>query len=201
MKKIIETEVVTFDELTPEQQNKVLDNLRDINTHPDWHEDQIYSYKKLLGYMGFEGVTISFSGFSSQGDGASFNATHYSYAPGAAEKIKAEAPTDEVFAQCANEIQEIQRRYFYGITGKVFRTSHQYSHENTVTSELFNKHDVWLHDKDDDLFNAAIHKVMRYIYRQLEEEYEYQTSDEAVKETIEANEYFFNPSTCKVAQP
>jgi len=199
MKKVIQTEVVTFDELTPEQQNKVLDNLRDINTNYEWWDDSVDFYKTLLGYIGFEGVEISFSGFSSQGDGASFTATRYSYAKEAADKIKAEAPTDEYFTQCATELQAIQRRNFYGITGSVKRKSYHYSHENTVEAELFKANGDWATEKDHTFFNSAIKSVMRYIYRQLEDEYDYLTSDEAIKETIEANEYFFNPVTCKIA--
>lgn len=37
----------------------------------------------------------------------------------------------------------------------------------------------------------AFRDLARWLYRQLEREYEYQTSDEAIDETILANEYTF----------
>jgi len=196
MKKIIQTEVVTFDELTPQQQAKVLDNLRDINTDFEWWESSYDFYKILLGYMGFEGVEISFSGFSSQGDGASFTADRYSYAKDAVKKIREASPTDTAFTQCA---KEIQHRYFYGITGIVCRKSTMYAHQNTVEAEIFNSKGEWIGQKPEQEFNTIIRRLMKHIYRQLEEEYDDLTSDEQVKEAIEANEYFFNPVTLEIA--
>lgn len=198
MKKTIQTEVCTFDELTPEQQAKCLDKYRNINVEHDWYQWSIDDFTTILQILGFDGIKIGLSGFWSQGDGAHFTAERYAYAKDATKKIQEHAPNETAFLQAAKELQQIQRRHFYSITGKVVKKSHHYEHENTVECELFTSSGDWASEKTHDDFNAVIRSLMRYIYRQLEKEYQYQTSDEAVKDTIEANEYFFNPSTLEI---
>lgn len=63
-----------YNELPEEIQQKVLDEYRYINIeHTEWYEYTIDEYKqKLENEYGFDDVEISFSGFASQGDGASF---------------------------------------------------------------------------------------------------------------------------------
>ncbi len=43
----------------------------------------------------------------------------------------------------------------------------------------------------EDIVTEALRDLARWLYRQLEREYEYLTSDEAVDEAIAANEYTF----------
>lgn len=65
-----------FNELSPEQKQKVLDKNRHYNTDFDWFEESIGEFKTKLEKLGFYDVKVEFSGFSSQGDGASFTAKH-----------------------------------------------------------------------------------------------------------------------------
>ena len=46
----------------------------------------------------------------------------------------------------------------------------------------------------EDIVVDALRDLARWLYRQLEREYEYRTSDDAVDETIAANEYSFTES-------
>lgn len=134
---------------------------------------------------------IYFSGFSSQGDGACFEGT-YRYAKGAAKKIREHAPRDTELHRIADELQEIQRRNFYRLTASMSHRGHC-NHSGCM--------DVSVEDSEDryrDVGDAedAVTQLMRdfadWIYSQLEAEYEYQTSDEAVEEAIRANEYEFD---------
>ena len=43
----------------------------------------------------------------------------------------------------------------------------------------------------------ALRDLARWLYRQLEREYEYLSSDEAVDETIAANQYTFTETGCR----
>ncbi len=66
-----------FNELTPKQQDKVIDKLYDINIdHDTWCEHIIQDYTDKLTALGFYKIKIEYNGFSSQGDGARFTAIH-----------------------------------------------------------------------------------------------------------------------------
>lgn len=63
-------------DLPPDVQEKVIDEHRDWNVEAgyDWWENVYEDWTRRLEELGFNDVEISFSGFSSQGDGASFTA-------------------------------------------------------------------------------------------------------------------------------
>ena len=62
-------------ELPDRVRARVLDNYRQWNVEDnDWFEHVIETWTSLLAELGFDGVEIAFTGFSTQGDGASFTA-------------------------------------------------------------------------------------------------------------------------------
>jgi hypothetical protein len=66
-----------FSELTEKQKEKVLCKNYDINVDGDyWYEHLKDEFETKLKKLGFYKIQIQFSGFSSQGDGASFSAKH-----------------------------------------------------------------------------------------------------------------------------
>ena len=66
-----------FNELNEKQQEKILDKLQDINVdHESWYEHIYEYYESKLKKLGFYDIKFQWSGFSSQGDGASFSAKH-----------------------------------------------------------------------------------------------------------------------------
>ena len=75
--------------------------------------------------------TIYWSGFWSQGDGASFEGT-YKYKKGALKAVKAYCGDAEVH-RIVNGLQDVQRRHFYKLTARMGRGagSNFYSHSNT----------------------------------------------------------------------
>ena len=62
----------TFDELSDHLKEEAIEANRDINTHYDWHDFVIEGFKSDLDDMGVGDVEVQYSGFYSQGDGASF---------------------------------------------------------------------------------------------------------------------------------
>ncbi len=66
-----------FTELSEAQQDKVVDKYDDINVDEDtWYESTYEYYEDKLRALGFYDIKFEFSGFWSQGDGASFTAKH-----------------------------------------------------------------------------------------------------------------------------
>lgn len=63
----------TFDELSPEAKKHAIDSNRDYSTEGyDWWEPIIEGFTENMGEIGVADVDCEFSGFNSQGDGASF---------------------------------------------------------------------------------------------------------------------------------
>ena len=71
--KTVQIELFTFEELTPEVQKKVIEDNRYMNVEFfDWYHLIIENWTGKLEEAGYLEPEILFSGFCSQGDGASF---------------------------------------------------------------------------------------------------------------------------------
>lgn len=156
------------------------------------------------GHKGSE-PRIYFSGFWSQGDGACFEGT-YRYKKGAVAAIKKETgfgykrpdgtvgTGDKELIRIATELQAIQRKHFYKLRAACTLNGHYY-HSGCMGVDVED-----YENKYRDLGDAEVEvrQLMRdfadWIYERLEDEYDYQTSDEAVEESIRVNEYEFYQS-------
>lgn len=144
---------------------------------------------------GREGVDTSpaiyYSGFWSQGDGACFEGS-YSYAKGASKAIRAHAPTDTELHRIADELQALQRRNFYRLTARMKHRGHYY-HSGCMSVDV---DDNETRQKDWLAVEEALTQLMRdfadWIYKQLENEHDWQNADEQVDDNIRANEYTFD---------
>lgn len=212
----IEKTVFKFLELSKKAQERALDKFREWACDDSyWYESIYEDTARIFDILGihserlerWHNVTthksgtrtvkpdISFSGFCSQGDGASFEGT-WNYKRGMVKAIKAYAPQDSELQEIAEGLQEMQRRYFYKLTARMVRRDSHYCHENTIGFEFELDGDTWRNISDDVTggIEKYMRRLMRWIYRQLEAEYNYQTSDEAITESIEANDYEFDES-------
>lgn len=210
MPKVIELTVYTFDELDERIKQRVLEKYRDLNVDDNWWD---YTYEDVVRMGAVLGIEIGertqssthgrtwketdiyFQCNSSQGDGASFAGT-YNYKPDAVTQIAIEAPEDKELLRIAQELQVAQ------VTGVVkYGTSFSatISHEGHSFSLGVVTHDV--NDDGSDTYDyedvhAAIVEAMNdfadWIHKQLVAEQGYQMSDEAVIETIRANEWKFD---------
>ncbi len=133
---------------------------------------------------------IYWSGFSSQGDGACF-AGRYSYTKGSVKAIKDHAPKDNELHRIATELQSVQRQHFYKLSASLRHTGH-YSHSHSVSIDVDTDGTRPVTSDDEDTVKEALRDLMDWIYRQLQTEYEYQTSDAQVTEAIIGNEYEFD---------
>lgn len=180
---------------------ELIEKYRDFNVeHIEWWDCVYDDFREDMEKAGIHVGDMSFSGFWSQGDGASF--TGY-------------INDNKLFF----EQHKLTDSYPWltkllshdgGFVLTIERTSHHYVHEYTVGVDL-SYADNFYHVLPDDGVRAAvieqwnehleaeynticdavtdiIRDYCRDLYRRLEEEYNYLTSDEAVWEAIVANE-------------
>lgn len=134
---------------------------------------------------------IYFSGFWSQGDGASFEGG-YGYAKDAARKIRLHAPEDEDLHEIADMLQIAQRRNFYQLRADIShrgRYHHEYCMAISVERDSPSGQDMT--SDAEGAVTETLRDLARWLYRQLEREYDYQMSDGVIDDAILANEYTF----------
>lgn len=205
----IEKTVFKFSELDESAQSKALDYFRESACADSWWHESIYEdCKTIFDILGIHserpvklmnGKTryepaIWFSGFYSQGDGACFEGS-YSYAKNASKRIREHAPQDSELHRIADELTALQRKAFYSLTVKVAHRGHYY-HSGCTSIDVEDSRRSY-GDCDESTAESvaqALRDLMDWIYSSLETEYEYQTSDEVIAESIEANDYEFDES-------
>ena len=142
---------------------------------------------RLVGGGTCDKPHLFFRGFWSQGDGACFEG-ELSHAKGAAKAIRAYAPKDTELHRIADELQAVQRRNCYQLNATI-RHRGRYYHEHSMAIEVERDSPTWqpMTDGAEDAVTEALRDLARWLYRHLEREYEYLTSDAAVDEAIAAN--------------
>jgi len=194
MKKTIEVELRTIDtikEESPELYKKIIEKNYDINTEFDWYDSDYDDIETMLGFCGFNIPEIHFSGFSSQGDGANFTGDFYRRDINF-NALAAYAPGEEFFLLFATLLTDLTKP-FEDVRFTLYRSSSHYEHENTVDIKdfAFANSLPYATIPEVEILDAC-RKIMQVIYSKLEKQYEYLTSEEAIYETLEANEYYFN---------
>lgn len=142
---------------------------------------------KLIGGSTRQDPSVWWSGFSSQGDGASFDG-RYAYHKGSVAAIAKEAPMSDGkggqqnadLNQIAADLYAIQRSHFYQVNARIKADS------------LGHYGDEEAHDDTANAVMECMRDFASWVYRGLELEYEYQSADEQVDETIRVNEYEFD---------
>lgn len=216
MSKQITKTVYTLAELLADKSRqraaeRARNTLREVNTSDDWYDYTYDLWKAALGQIGFENADIQFSGFGSQGDGASFTASvnlvklieflasdiepnpvidfdgkAEHFAPWVLHKL-GKKPTNPAYRQLLPLIKN------WDLEARIERHTTQYVHEKTCRfeCELHGGRLELVSDLNRDADNLRI-ALCQIIYRMLEEEYNYLTSDEALIELATANDYYFD---------
>ena len=192
-----------YDELPTEKaKEKARDWFREVDTFGDFldYED----FLSVCERLGIEvdsnhdgkGHKIYWSGFWSQGDGASFAGTLRAK-PDAGEAIREYAPLDEKLHRIGDAIAALSIRFpdLYAKAEQGRYGSH-YVHSNTMSVDV----EVGENEDGEPLDAGApiddeVTRLMRdladWLYRQLKTDYEYRNSDEEVADSIRCNEYTF----------
>lgn len=152
---------------------------------------------KLMNGSTRQDPTIYYSGFWSQGDGACFEGS-YRYMKGAPAAIKKETSAgrddasegDRELLRIAEGLQEVQRRNFYQLRARTTHRGHYY-HSGCMSVDVERDDYKEMTSDAEEEITQLLRDFADWIYRQLENEYNYQTSEEAALESIEANDYDF----------
>lgn len=202
--KTINIELYGFSELAEQVQEKVLEDFRYLNTDYDWWETE---YEDFLSIAPFIGVATSyrqifFKGFWSQGSGSTFEAkvdilqlingistkAWHEHAPILELDLKP-CPIDKrVIGLIENGTIEISLQTLIPTSSNylVIRFDQNVNLLNKVYSNIekeLEKLEAWA--------TESLEVVNTYLYQTLKNTCDYLTGDEAVKETIELNEYLF----------
>lgn len=185
------TQSVPFSQLAPKIQKEILDSYRENMVDGHWWGDVFEEIETELRSLTFEDVDIQFSGFYSQGDGASFTG---------------EVREPAVFLKQALglDLPPLVTDLFHI---RVTRGMSRYVHENSVDFECGYDHDS--HEIEDEEWFLALYSPQIYnldeiqeqietagskwlkqfclgIYKRLEQEYDSLTSDENVLANLES---------------
>lgn len=184
--------IYQFSELSDSAKETARQWYRENGFDYQWWDCTVEDIKTALEIIGFYDLEIFFSGFYSQGDGACFIG-RYSYEKGALKRVKSEYPQWQSLHTLVEQLQLLNRQYFYTLSFGLEKICHRYQHENTV-SVSYVERDDGKEITDDNIFDE-IEEITRdfmcEIYRMLESEYEYLISDDQVDEAITANGYEF----------
>ena len=194
----------TISELSPEAKQTAIEGIKNRDSFQDRDIDLdwvIENETEDLEALGLENVEISFTGFWSQGDGASFTA-RVNDIP---NFIKTIGITDDILPKALAAFEEVYEM-------RIVRTSSRYSHENTVSFEIEEMDDTELiimsgfgiGDITVDL-NETLEEIgledkasewvkskSREIYRKLEKAYNEEFSDETAEEWADSTEIEFD---------
>jgi len=206
MPDVICTTVYQFPELSDAAKDKARSWYRELGPHDDWWDAVYDDFERVCEILGIRLKTkpvrlmgggtrqkpcIWFSGFWSQGDGASYE-SFWSHAKGSTKRIRAYAPQDATLHCIADRLQAVQRQNFYQLCAEASHGG-RYYHEYSMTVEVTRDSPTGQEPTSDseDTVTEALRDLARWLYRQLEAEHDHLTSDDAMEDGIIANEYTF----------
>lgn len=205
---------MTFDELDEKAKERARDRWREGILQDEWWDFTYESAIECAKALGFEieqrtrpltnGRTrteteIWFSGFASQGDGCCFSGTlALQNLEKAVERIKQLAPQDAELAALAilaesiwqqATVKQVELRLAdEDVNDQIDMTStfKIEGRERSYTTKVHEVENQYAFLKDD--LDNLVESFADWIYSQLEAEHDYQNSDEAIDESIKANE-------------
>lgn len=189
-----EIEIGTYEEWKAANETvaqTILEKYSDINVNYEgWYDFTLEDFCDKVEKIGFEVTTdeIQFSGFWSQGDGASFE--------GYINILKYLKATKQLTVY-----RPLVRAINCGYVGDgvgITRDSHHYSHENTcslmdieIYEDLSARAEELLSNLETELEEKR-RELSIELYSELAKAHDYLTSEESVSETLIANEYEFD---------
>ncbi len=196
MRNVI-TKVYQFNELSDKAKEVARNWYRENCLDYEWY-DGVYEDAIQIGkLLGIDIDNIYFRGFSSQGDGACFEGT-FRASDLKRGAVKKHAPKDKELHEIAKEFERISKQFPF-CNYKVKQSGH-YNHENctdfTVSIVDFELNEINTKEAADAETNLikVSRQLMKWIYRQLEKDWNYLNEDKQVDESIESNGYTFTES-------
>lgn len=195
--RTIKINLYKFDELTEESKSNAISLLRDINVDENWWSHTYDYFKDICKSLSFDVASINFNGFNSQGDGSTFRARLNPLLLILAcecDAYKLEFPSLDLSLPNLKIDRRVRDSIDNGTIALKCSVTGSRSHDLIVNMS---------HNCEGDNISKALEKVHVYIekvlnilnnhlYSTLNSEFEYLSSDEAIIETIESNDYEFN---------
>lgn len=189
--RTVQVNLYTYDELSDAAKAKA----REWYAACDAFDPEMEPYETAARILGITFATgrnntsdIQWSGFSSQGDGASFVGS-YSYSPKAAQAIREEFPEDNMLHRIADTLAVTQARYTAPLAAKIGLWG-RYVQSRSMWLEDYSPEDLTNEDLNDGLL-LAMRLFADWIYICLEDDYNSQREDEYIEESILSNGYEF----------
>jgi hypothetical protein len=181
-----------FNELSAEAQKVAISNNIDVNTHYDWWSCTYEKFKETAKNAGFEVDKIYFSGFYSQGDGAMFEGSIH--------------PTD-LYKLLRLYPESIDKRVIRLIESGViefqWKVNHRGHYYHSRCSNMYFYYNFFYNNCNDyknieaeiahleGHIEYVYHTICSELYKSLQAEYDYLSSEEAIKEALIVNNYEF----------
>lgn len=208
--RTIRIKVYKFDQLDERAKQIAIDGMRDINVDYDWWDSVYEDFSMLCEKIGLtvDQKKTYFSSFSSQGNGAGFTAdvdllkliagisgeTWREHAPQLDKDNNFTPNKCKVNNRVLSLIKSGVIEFSVDCEGKdrgyphtKANISYDYTSGNCVNYKNIDKELSYL----EDWVESVVGELDSLFFKLLEGQYDYLTGDEAIKETIEANEYEF----------
>lgn len=201
----IEKTVYAFNELSDSAKDRARDAYRQYAATDDWW-DHVYEDAETIAHL--LGIVFSqkavklhgggtryepkiwFSGFSSQGDGACFEGSYY-FKAGAIKAIKTHAPKDKELHRIAQALTDAQKANGFKLQAAIAQRG-RYNHSGCMDIEVEKDSQTPIAGDTEDALIQALRDFADWIYRSLEAEHNYLTSNEAADEYLSEADMQFN---------
>ncbi len=192
MPETLEIQAFAYTELSPEAQERARGWwITSYEPDFDW---LLYDIEETATMLGIEiekrgnRRAIYWQAAHCQGDGASFAGSYY-YRKGALAAIMKERPTDTALHAIARDLQEAQRKAFYGLSARI-----ESRRDTSVSVSVTNDRDRYgdsTREQEEDIAES-MHDFAYWIYRRALDTWDAETSEEAIADCMAANEYRFD---------
>jgi len=211
----------SFEELSDEAKKHAIENNYSINIdYGGWEDPIIEGFTEEMEALGLDDIEVEYTGFHSQGDGASFTAkvTDNDVFLEKALDIKSStefldlgddedtSKEDDDLRQLMGDLRNVgfdnrERLESDNLYMEIVRNSNRYTHKNTISGDFeYDELDVEDDDRDWDKFLIDMEDMLTEwardksedLYRRLEKYYTELTSDEAIEDSLRQNDYEFD---------
>jgi len=187
----------TIDQLDASARSRACDKHRSINVeYNDWYEHVKHDAVVIGSHLGIAITDLMFSGFYSQGDGASF-VGRYSAEESAIDRVKEHAPQDIALHAIAERLTATDTAIALIVPGRIITSithSGHYYHSGCMRFEHDHEDNIDISECEELLDRRAqcLEDFADWIYQQLEAEYDYQTEDAQVISTLREITFVFD---------
>ena len=163
----------------------------DFNIHSDWHDAAYEDFRQIGNLIGLSDLEMQFSGFSRQGDGASFTG-HYAHKAGALAAVKQHAPLASSLHAIVQDLVSLQRDHGYRLECRIYSSASIYVHSDAMRFDV--EEYPGLVPEAEEKLATCMRALADWLYANLEDEHAHLTSEDVVREALIANEVKFTES-------